>query len=222
MRLLIISLTVFSFLASCQPIETTHAPSLEAENDYEIRSDRHLVNDIPSKNEDGLINVVIEIPAGTLAKWEVNKATGGLMWEFRGGAPRVVNYLPYPGNYGMIPQTLLPSAQGGDGDPLDVIVLGEAVARGSIVACRIIGMIKLLDGGEQDDKLIAVSEGSPLAHLESLEELRTEYPGVIEILSSWFTNYKGLGKMEVMGIVDEKEALKVLEYSIKSFKPIDR
>ena len=222
MQKILISVAFILFLSSCQETETNHSPSLVVENPYEIRSDLHLVNDIPPRNEDGWINVVIEIPAGTLAKWEVDKATGGLMWEFRNGAPRVVNYLPYPGNYGMIPQTLLPSALGGDGDPLDVIVLGEAVERGSVVSAKIIGMIKLLDGGEQDDKLIAVSEDSPLAHLETLEELQSEYGGIVEILSTWFSNYKGPGKMEVTGIADEKEALKVLEYSIKSFEPIDR
>ena len=74
---------------------------------------------------------MIEIPTGTTAKWEVVKPSGELRWEFDQGRPRVVRYLGYPGNYGMIPRTLLPKEEGGDGDPLDVVVLGPAVPRGS-------------------------------------------------------------------------------------------
>jgi inorganic pyrophosphatase len=86
----------------------------------------------------GNINVVIEIPTGTTAKWEVEKSTGHLKWEFVDGVPREVSYLGYPGNYGMIPRTLLPKELGGDGDPLDVIVLGPAVKRGTVLKTKII------------------------------------------------------------------------------------
>ncbi|MCK5820516.1 MAG: inorganic diphosphatase [Bacteroidales bacterium] len=125
--------------------------------------EKHFVSGYEPLMEDGKIQAVVEIPAGTLDKWEVDKETGYLKWEIRDGKPRVVQYLGYPGNYGMIPRTLLSKESGGDGDPLDVIVLGQPVERGSIVKAQLIGVLKLLDGGEQDDKLIAVLDGSPFS-----------------------------------------------------------
>ena len=62
--------------------------------------------------------VVIEIPAGTIEKYEIDKKNGGLKIDQRDGKPRLIKFLSYPANYGMIPQTLLPKNLGGDGDPL--------------------------------------------------------------------------------------------------------
>ncbi|TVQ94516.1 MAG: inorganic diphosphatase, partial [Bacteroidetes bacterium] len=91
------------------------------------------LRDIPVYAEDSLVNIVVEIPAGCNQKWEVNKQTGFLEWErISDDSLRVVRYLPYPANYGMIPRTWLPEAEGGDNDPLDVFLLGERVERGSI------------------------------------------------------------------------------------------
>jgi inorganic pyrophosphatase len=160
---------------------------------------------------------LIEIPAGTNQKWEQNKYSGQVEWEMRDGIRRVVNYLPYPGNYGMIENTLLPKDRGGDGDPLDVIVLGPAVDRGSRINIRIIGILKLEDNGEQDDKLIAVMDGSPFDHVNSIAELQRHYLGVDEILRLWFSHYKGPGQMKFVGFADRLEALDVLRAAHESF-----
>jgi len=177
----------------------------------------HLVRDIAPKTPDGLINVVIEIPAGTNAKWEVQKDSGLLEWEQKNGRPRIVQYLPYPGNYGMVPQTLLPKELGGDGDPLDVIVLGSALARGSVVEARLIGVLELLDRGEQDDKLIAVLPEGPLGNISDLAELDAKYAGISEILRLWFSNYKGAGKMSAKGFGDRAKASKILEAAVAAY-----
>ncbi|MDB4533527.1 inorganic diphosphatase [Vicingaceae bacterium] len=166
----------------------------------------------------GNVNVVIEIPTGTTAKWEVEKPSGNLKWEFVDGAPREIKYLGYPGNYGMIPRTLLPKELGGDGDPLDVLVLGSAVERGSVLKTKIIGMLKLLDRGEQDDKLIAVVEGSPFFNINSLEELDSNFDGSTIIIQTFFSNYKGPGKMKPLGWENEIESKKILDFSIEEFK----
>jgi len=177
----------------------------------------HLVRDYPPRTEEGLVNVVVEISAGTNAKWEVVKASGRLEWEQRDGRPRMVDYLAYPGNYGMVPRTLLPKELGGDGDPLDVIILGPAVERGSVQAVRLIGVLELLDGGEQDDKLIAVRPGAPLGDVTSLEELDERYAGVSEIVRLWFSNYKGPGKMEAKGFGGPARASEILELAISAY-----
>lgn len=177
----------------------------------------NLLHDYPSKFDDGDINVVIEIPAGTLEKWEVNKSTGRLEWDKVDGVPRVINYLSYPGNYGMIPKTLLSKESGGDGDPLDVILLGPSVDKGTTVKSKLIGVLYLIDKGEQDDKLIAVSTNSPIYNVNDLTDLDKHYKGVSEILKLWFTNYKGASKIDFNGFGTKKDAEKILEEAIKQY-----
>lgn len=100
------------------------------------------LEDHPARTPDGGMHVVVEIPAGTNEKWEVDP-NGQLVWEQKNGQPRVVHYLPYPANYGMVPRTLQDERTGGDGDPLDVLVLGPALDRGLLVATRAIGVIRV-------------------------------------------------------------------------------
>lgn len=178
----------------------------------------HLVNDTPIHSEAGFLQAVIEIPTGTTAKYEVDKVSGELVWTEENGKPREVNYLGYPGNYGFIPQTLSPKGTGGDGDPLDVIILGPAVERGSLVEIRLIGVLKLKDRGEQDDKLIAVPLKGAFENIESLDQLKTEFPGALEIIQIWFENYKGAGMMELEQIGDSNLANEILAEAEKAFK----
>lgn len=177
----------------------------------------NLLTDIAPILEDGDINAVIEIPSGTLDKWELDKSTGKIEWELIDQKPRVVNYIGYPGNYGMIPKTLLSKEKGGDGDPLDIIVLGPPVERGHILKCKIIGILYLSDRGEQDDKLIAVSANSPLYEVNSIDELNNNYIGITEIVQLWFTSYKGPDKMESKGFGNRKVAMDILNEAINQY-----
>lgn len=165
-----------------------------------------------------LFHFVVEIPAGTNDKWEVDKRTGGLHWEEKDGRPRVVQYLAYPGNYGMIPSTILPEAIGGDGDPLDVVLLGPALERGSVVVARPIGVLRLLDGGERDDKILAVREDGPLSDVRDLATLDAKYAGARTIIETWFTNYKGPGQMTSDGFGDAEEALAIIREASRHFQ----
>jgi len=195
------------------------APQAGSGNDpYRLSVGRHLVRDIDPFAAEGRIRVVVEIPAGTNAKWEVDKESGDIAWEFKKGRPRVVQYLAYPANYGMVPQTLLPKEEGGDGDPLDVVVLGPAVARGTVLEVRLVGVLRLLDGGEQDDKLLAVQSEGPLSDVASLAELDERYVGVTRILDLWFTNYKGPGKMESRGFGPADEALGLVTRTHQAYR----
>ncbi|MFT5285574.1 MAG: inorganic pyrophosphatase [Planctomycetota bacterium] len=204
------------YLSACAA-EDQFVHGLQAPDEFTLVAERHLVNGIPARADDQLIHVVIEIPAGTTAKWEVEKSDGSLRWEMRDGTPRIVNYLGYPGNYGMVPSTILPKELGGDGDPLDVIVLGPAVGRGSVVRAKIIGVLKLLDRGEQDDKLLAVLEGTPLAGVSNLVELDASFSGVSSIVETWFENYKGPGKMKSEGYRGPLVANGILSEAIAAF-----
>ncbi|MFT6244352.1 MAG: inorganic pyrophosphatase [Salibacteraceae bacterium] len=213
-----IQLTLTAFLiallmASCESNSTEKSEV----QDLSIEQKKHLVDDYAPLTEDGFVNAVIEIPAGTVEKWEVDKASGDLKLEHIDGKPRIINYLGYPANYGMIPRTYLPKELGGDGDPLDVLVLGKPLERGSTVACKIIGVLVLLDRGEQDDKLIAVQKGSKLSHINDIKTLKSEYKGTTEIIKTWFDNYKGPNKMEAKGFGNREQAMEILNTSIAAY-----
>ena len=167
---------------------------------------------------DGHVNAIIEVPAGTIQKWEINKLSRKIEQELIGDEARIINYIGYPGNYGMIPQTLLPKENGGDGDPLDILVLGPPEDRGSIVKCKVIGVLFLLDQGAQDDKLIAISDNSPLFHINEIADLTKNYIGVSEIIKLWFTNYKGPDKMKSNGFGNKQVAEEILQRAINECK----
>ncbi len=108
-------------------------------------------------------NVVIEIPQGSSKKYEYDEAKDemNLDFIFTGG-------FHFPFNYGFIPQTL-----GGDGDTLDAIVLDDkGFNSGEVIACRPIGMIEMLDRGEEDHKIIAVPvDDASMANTHSIHDL---------------------------------------------------
>ncbi|MFZ6666230.1 inorganic diphosphatase [Peijinzhouia sedimentorum] len=185
---------------------------------YRIKGDKNFNTGYSTFTGDSLVNVIIEIPAGTLEKWEVEKSTGDLILDKKDGEYRRVNYLSYPSNYGMVPGTLSPSDKGGDGDPLDIFILGEAIERGSVVACKIIGVIELLDDGERDDKLIAVVENSPFYPINNLTELEINFKGTTQILETWVTNYKGNNDMKVLAISDVDRAKEILMQAVNDAK----
>jgi len=159
-----------------------------------LKGDRSFMTGYDPVNVDGTVNVVIEIPAGTTAKYMVDLKSGMIELEQKNGLPRYVEYLGYPCSYGNVPRSLLLKSKGGDGDAVDAIVLGPSVPTGSVVKGRAIGMMSLLDTGEKDDKVIVVMENSPFARVRSVEELDRRFPGVTTILQTWFTSYKGRDK----------------------------
>jgi len=193
------------------------APGFRAVDTFTLSAETNPLTAQAAVNSDGTVNVFVEIPSGTTAKWELDKSDGALRWEFRKGKPRIVAYLGYPGNYGFIPRTLLPKEKGGDGDPLDVLVIGSAVPRGSTLTARVIGVLRLVDEGEQDDKLIAVRPGEAFAGVQNLRDLDSNFPGITSILETWFTNYDGKGVTVSKGFGDAEEARKILQVAEESF-----
>jgi inorganic pyrophosphatase len=180
--------------------------------EHTVNSTTSYLHAIPAFTTDSLVNVVIEIPAGTNQKWELNKETGRIEWErVTPDSLRIIDYLAYPANYGFVPQTLLPEITGGDGDPVDVFVLGPSMARETIVSVRIIGIIHMNDDKESDSKLLAVDAKNPVFNVNSYELLVKEYPGVLDIITLWLLNYKGTGRIEILSVQDEKQAIRYLK-----------
>jgi inorganic pyrophosphatase len=209
-KYLIILIIGFLALSDTVVCEENQDKTIIARHDY--------LRDFPAFNNEGLVNIVVEIPAGCNQKWEVDKDTGYLGWEKIGSdSLRVVKYLPYPANYGMVPRTWLPINEGGDDDPLDIFLLGQAVERGSVVPGKIIGVIKMLDKGLQDDKLLAVPVDGLFSDISTLDQIRNNYPGIIEILKIWLTSYKGGGFVEIQEVQDEKKAIDILKNASEAY-----
>lgn len=155
---------------------------------------------------------VVEIPAGTNVKWEYDYEKGEMSVSRVNGKERIIDYLPYPGNYGFLQGTYQDPEEGGDGDALDVIILSQSVKKETTLSIIPIAVLEFIDSGEKDDKIIA-TPANPALHIinaKTFDELQKDYPGIIEIIETWFLNYKGPGKMKLTNTGDEKRALEII------------
>ena len=215
---LVLALAVFIYgVAIAQDLVS---PNVKVVDEYTIKGPKHFHTGYEPGDAEGNVNVVIEIPKGTTGKWEVSLDDGTIKWEFKKGKPRTVTYKGgYIANYGSIPQTALPKKLGGDGDPVDVVVLGEPIPRGEVVKVKIIGVLNLMEEGEFDGKLIALKKGSPEYEAASIKELNSNFGNIVDEMSSWFENYKGPNSgMKVESIGDADEAMEILLASIEASK----
>ncbi len=193
------------------PAPTNVAADVVMVDDMTMVGPESFLDGYAPRNADGTVNAVVEIPAGTTAKWEVTDDDGNLHWDVEDGRPRMVQYLGYPLNYGMVPRTKLAESMGGDGDPLDILVLGDAIPRGTVVPVTVIAVARYTDDGERDDKLVAVRAGTPFEDVDGLPELEASFDGVTDIVDTWFLNYKGPGVFQAQGWADAGEAMALLD-----------
>ncbi|MFM9945374.1 MAG: inorganic diphosphatase [Bacteroidia bacterium] len=144
-----------------------------------------------SMSDSGNYNAVIEIPAGTNLKTEINKETGVLEASFRNGQPRVIDFLGYPVNYGFVPSTFMDKNKGGDGDPIDALIICESLPLASIIEFIPIAVLRLKDKNELDSKIIGIPVNPKLRTIRATNfvEFITIYPAIMDILVLWFLNY---------------------------------
>lgn len=161
------------------------------------------------ENAPSIVNGIIEIPKGTRAKYELDKESGMLKLD------RVLfSSVYYPANYGFIPKTYCD-----DNDPLDILILSQIdIVPLCIVSAKVIGVMRMIDGGEADDKIIAVAEGDPsVNHINDISELPQHF---ISEMRNFFEDYKKLEKKTV--IVEEfqsKElAVEIVRKAIQDYK----
>lgn len=152
---------------------------------------------------------VIEIPKGGRNKYELDKETGMLRLD------RVLyTATHYPANYGLIPRTYA-----GDGDPLDVLVLcQEKIISLALVEVYPIGVLKMTDGNEMDEKIISISKNDPF--LNCYKDIFEVPEHISSQIKHFFEVYKQLeGKQTLVDKIEgREEAEKIIEECIKNYK----
>ena len=155
-----------------------------------------------------IVNGIIEIPKGSRAKYELDKDSGMIKLD------RVLySSVYYPANYGFIPRTYCD-----DHDPLDILVICQIdLIPMCLVEAKVIGVMRMIDGGEADDKIIAVAAGDPsVNHINDISELPQHF---ISEMRSFFEDYKKLENKTV--IVEEFQdnvvAKKIVQKAIEDY-----
>jgi len=163
-----------------------------------------------------IVPVVIEVPKGSKVKYELDKQSGLIKVD------RILfSSVHYPANYGFIPRTYC-----GDKDPLDVLVLcQEAVYPLTMMRAKPIGVMKMIDQGQADDKIIAVHADDP--EYSSYESMSDLPPHRLTEIRRFFEDYKVLENKTVIiedfkGRAEADEAiLDAIEHYKKTFGKID-
>ena len=156
-------------------------------------------------------SAVIEIPKGSSCKYELDKKTGMLRLD------RVLyTATHYPANYGFIPRTYAD-----DGDPLDVLVLcSEQIFPMTLVKVYPIGVMRMIDGGKLDDKIIAVPFSDPTYRgIKSIGELPSH---IFDEIMHFFTVYKQLENKQtaVKELFDYKDAIEIVRQAIADYEKL--
>jgi inorganic pyrophosphatase len=175
----------------------------------------HILSPFADK-EKNIVNALIEINSHTINKYEIITESGQLKLDRVG-----YSSLAYPFAYGAIPMTW-----DQDGDPLDIEIVGvtEPLVPGSLVEARVIGIMKFNDGGEVDDKVIAVlNDDKRMDHITKVEDLGEHF---IKETTYYWEHYKDLkkpGTCKVEGFFPTTEAVKIIdecaERYIKDYAP---
>jgi inorganic pyrophosphatase len=157
------------------------------------------------KNPPHEVNVMIEIPQGGVpVKYEIDKEAGVMFVD------RFLHTaMYYPGNYGFIPHTL-----SSDGDPCDVLVVGQVpVIPGAVIVCRPIGVLHMKDESGGDEKILAVPTDKLNSFYIGVNSYKDLPPVLCEQIAHFFQHYKDLEKgkwVEIAGWGDAEDAKKVI------------
>jgi inorganic pyrophosphatase len=162
---------------------------------------------IPAQPKPGLLNVLIEIPAGSKNKYEFDKDMNAFALD------RVLYAsVVYPFDYGFIPNTLAD-----DGDPLDgLVIMDQPTFPGCVIAARPVGMMEMIDGGDRDEKILCVPDKDPrYAHVKSLKDIPQHR---LDEIAEFFQTYKNLEKktVEILGWKDVDAVMPLVEKFIKA------
>lgn len=154
------------------------------------------------------LRAVIEIPAGTNDKIEYKLSKNTFEIDTLQGKPRLIRFLPYPVNYGFIPSTQMNARK--TGDAMDIMVFSKPLQTGQIITVRPIGILKMTDDGEIDDKVLSIPVDSKyqIIEIENFEDLSQNHPKIRDMIANWFLYYDKNADIKILGWSDESKALK--------------
>lgn len=163
----------------------------------------------PGEDVPKIVTALIEIPQGSKGKYEVDKASGLIKLD-----RALYSSVHYPANYGFIPQTYA-----GDNDPLDILVISQIeIPQLCLVDAKVIGVMRMKDKDEVDDKIIAVAKNDiAVNYVNSLEELP---PHTTVEIKRFFEDYKILEhrKIEIEEFFGKEKAFEIILESIEFYK----
>ncbi|TDC73321.1 inorganic diphosphatase [Streptomyces hainanensis] len=156
---------------------------------------------------------MIEIPQDSFTKYEVDAETGQIIVDRFQSMP-----VAYPGNYGSIPRS-----QGGDGDPLDVLVLTrEPLHPGVQIEVRPIGVLNMVDDGEDDDKIVAVPADEIDPDYAEIDDIRDLPDMQAQRIEQFFAVYKtlpdGRNNVELDGFDNARSARNEVRDAIRAYR----
>jgi inorganic pyrophosphatase len=154
------------------------------------------------------VNVIIECPKGSKNKYEIDKGTGLIKLD-----RAMKTSQDYPFDYGFVPRTLWE-----DGDALDVIVLTTyPLAPGILVEARPVGLVKMIDCGEGDDKVISVPKSDP--RWDGIKDIKDVNPYTLKEIKHFFETYKSIEgkKVEIKGFKGKKESMAAIKKGLSLY-----
>ncbi len=162
--------------------------------------------DLPTFSaERKLLQVVVEVPAGTNHMQRYDPATHSFRPVRRAGLDHVVEFLPCPGNQGFVPGTSIGSTEG----PLQALVLAESQPVGTVLEVVPLALLTLDDNGTLENVVLAVPARPSqriLPETTTWQDLTTRFPGAREVLRHWFQHQGRPGEIRIVGWKDEKAA----------------
>ena len=158
------------------------------------------------------VKALIEIPYGSNVKYELDKESGAIVVD------RVVySAMFYPANYGFVPNTLAK-----DGDPADILVLNDyPLMPGSVINCRLVGVLVMEDESGMDEKLLAVPVTKVDPRYSNIQDIQDLPEATLNRIKNFFETYKTLEPnkwVKVKDYLGKEEAKKILDEAIQNYK----
>jgi inorganic pyrophosphatase len=162
---------------------------------------------IPAQPKPGLLNILVEIPAGSKNKYEFDKDLNALALD------RVMySSVQYPYDYGFVPNTLAD-----DGDPLDgLVMIDQPTFPGCVITVRPLGFLVMIDNGDPDEKLLCVPVNDPrYKDVKTLDDIAAHR---LDEIAEFFRTYKNLEKKktEIRDWKQGNAVIQLIEQCVKA------
>jgi inorganic pyrophosphatase len=167
----------------------------------------------PAFAKNGNAFMIVVNPAGTNTVYGYDPVKNRFDFKSDEEDSYEIKYLPYPVNFGFIPSTIQEETLAGTGYPLDVLAIGSTIKQGSLLEFVPVGVLKVSYDGEEDNKIVGVVVNSEISTVDckTLACLHQDYPGLVDIIETWYRNHRNDADIKVLGWEDEELALETIK-----------